>query len=96
MLKHIVEVNADYKVSCGMPSVLIEYTVTDGTQASHAQMHVDGLHPAFELVKTRNNRMPCVRIVDQKFYMAVCKDLKRQALDHFHGEVITEIRMNER
>lgn len=91
MLKHIVEVNHDR--SQGM--VVIEYTITDGTRASHAQECISELVPYFQIVRLCKD-YTAVRILDQGFYMAVCKQLKRKAQDHFHGEVTTEIRMNER
>lgn len=91
MLKHIVEVNATRD-----NTVLVEYTVTDGTRAAHAQVEVSMHVPPFTIVReTRTGRL-IARIVDQGYYMDICEDLKRQATDHFHGEVTTEIRMNER
>lgn len=99
MLKHIVEVSAR-----SPHEVVVEYTITDGHRQSHAQEIINPMATPDAYLVERElvtfHRLVSnyiVRITNLDFHnKVVVRDLKRQATDHFHGEVVTEYRMNER
>jgi len=95
MLKHIVEI-----YTLDITTVIVKYTIQNNStgKTAHAQMSTSSNMGVYSITETsrRNSELTGnIRITDMCHHDRIVKDLRKQAMEEYHGKEQYELRMNE-